>query len=487
MSPARRLGARPPRREPHHRARRRRQRRAAPPEQAHRLRHLLRRRSPTPRTRRSLAFPIGMAVIERRRDALRRGVRLERGRRLRHGRSSRTTPSCPAGANQIARERRRPDRASCSTRASSGSTCSRASTTRSRSSTPHQGRGRRTCRCTTPSRRASCSGRRFLYDATFSSSHGDSACASCHIFGDIDNLAWDLGNPDDAEQPRPERLRQQQLPQGLPPDEGPDDHAEPARHGQPRPDALARRPHRRGAEPSAQPDCGAFDEDAAFKNFNVAFPGLLGRDAQLPAAEMQAFTDFILRGDLSAEPDPQPRQLAHGAPAARLRPLLRAQDASSIRSSTAIPTAPARSRAATATRSIRTPTRASPPSPASSARNTLSAEVGGRIQTSRPRTCATSTRRSASSASRVSPIWLPSPGQGVFRGEQIRGFGFAHDGSFDTTLTFSFAPNFGKGLADPSRAGDDLPAVPRRPDQQPRGHLGSTPTGCRSTRRSTTT
>lgn len=35
-------------------------------------------------------------------------------------------------------------------------------------------------------------------------------------------------------------------------------------------------------------------------------------------------------------------------------------------------------------------------------------------------------------------------------GEQLRGFGFAHDGSFDTTLRFSFAPNFGKGLADPS-------------------------------------
>ena len=40
-------------------------------------------------------------------------------------------------------------------------------------------------------------GRRFLYDATLSSSHGDSVCASCHVFGDFDSLAWDLGNPDD--------------------------------------------------------------------------------------------------------------------------------------------------------------------------------------------------------------------------------------------------------------------------------------------------
>jgi hypothetical protein len=41
-------------------------------------------------------------------------------------------------------------------------------------------------------------GRRFLYDARYTSSHGDSACASCHIFGDQDGLAWDLGNPDGA-------------------------------------------------------------------------------------------------------------------------------------------------------------------------------------------------------------------------------------------------------------------------------------------------
>src|SRR6185369_8019048 len=34
-------------------------------------------------------------------------------------------------------------------------------------------------------------GRRFLYDASLSSSHGDSSCASCHVFGDFDSLAWD--------------------------------------------------------------------------------------------------------------------------------------------------------------------------------------------------------------------------------------------------------------------------------------------------------
>src|SRR5262249_12716438 len=46
-------------------------------------------------------------------------------------------------------------------------------------------------------------GRRFLYDATLSSSHGDSACAGCHIFGDFDSLGWDLGDPDGSIEPIP--------------------------------------------------------------------------------------------------------------------------------------------------------------------------------------------------------------------------------------------------------------------------------------------
>jgi hypothetical protein len=47
--------------------------------------------------------------------------------------------------------------------------------------------------------------------------------------------------------------------------------------------------------PSAQPDTGSFDEQSAFKKFNVAFVGLNGRASQLTEDEMQAFTDFILQ------------------------------------------------------------------------------------------------------------------------------------------------------------------------------------------------
>ncbi len=45
-------------------------------------------------------------------------------------------------------------------------------------------------------------GRRFFYGG-FTSGHGDQACASCHFFGDMDNLAWDLGDPTGVMAPVP--------------------------------------------------------------------------------------------------------------------------------------------------------------------------------------------------------------------------------------------------------------------------------------------
>ena len=51
-------------------------------------------------------------------------------------------------------------------------------------------------------------GRPFLYDATLTSGNGEASCSSCHIFGDLDSLAWNLGNPDDTtstnNQPQPD-------------------------------------------------------------------------------------------------------------------------------------------------------------------------------------------------------------------------------------------------------------------------------------------
>ena len=47
-----------------------------------------------------------------------------------------------------------------------------------------------------PTPPATRDGRRFLYDGIDTSGHGDAACSSCHISGDMDGISWDLGNPE---------------------------------------------------------------------------------------------------------------------------------------------------------------------------------------------------------------------------------------------------------------------------------------------------
>jgi len=140
-------------------------------------------------------------------------------------------------------------------------------------------------------------GRRFLYDAALTSSNGDQSCASCHVFGDKDEMSWDLGDPDGDVVPPPSNLRAFFLPAqaDLHPMKGPmstQSMRGMANHG-----PMHWRADRNGDSlgPSVQPDGGSFSEDAAFKAFNVAFPGLVGRDLPLTAAQMQAFTDFQLQ------------------------------------------------------------------------------------------------------------------------------------------------------------------------------------------------
>jgi hypothetical protein len=137
-------------------------------------------------------------------------------------------------------------------------------------------------------------GRPFLYDAKLTGSNGEASCASCHVFGDMDDLAWDLGNPDGVAESNPNPC---------PPDTG-------CLNPLPRFDPLkgpmttqslrglsnAGPMHWRGDRTGASTGGDALDTDAAFNAFNVAFPGLVGRDeGELAEADMQAFTDFALQ------------------------------------------------------------------------------------------------------------------------------------------------------------------------------------------------
>jgi len=120
-------------------------------------------------------------------------------------------------------------------------------------------------------------GRRFLYDGR-RSGHGDLACASCHIAGNFDNIAWDLGDPTGSLQPVPASL---QPPPPIPPIPPFDPMKGPMTTQSLRGLADTSPFHWRG-------------DRIDFTRFNPAFAGLIGSPDTLTSPEMQAYNDFIL-------------------------------------------------------------------------------------------------------------------------------------------------------------------------------------------------
>ena len=131
-------------------------------------------------------------------------------------------------------------------------------------------------------------GRPVLYDAQLTSSNGEAACASCHVFGDFDSLGWDLGNPDDIVIANPNPF---EIGSGATfhPMKGPmttQSLRGMANHG-----PMHWRGDRTGGTGGGDP----LDENAGFLKFIVAFEGLLGHDGPISPTDMQAFADFILQ------------------------------------------------------------------------------------------------------------------------------------------------------------------------------------------------
>jgi YVTN family beta-propeller protein len=141
-------------------------------------------------------------------------------------------------------------------------------------------------------------GRPFLYDANLTSSNGEASCSSCHIGGDMDDLAWDLGNPDDLQKPNNNPMNDdpfanlgvgscviQQFAFGngctFHPMKGP--MTTQSLRGL----DLQGPQHWRGDREG--------DARSSFMAFNPAFPGLVGRATPLSGSDMTAFTDFALQ------------------------------------------------------------------------------------------------------------------------------------------------------------------------------------------------
>lgn len=134
-------------------------------------------------------------------------------------------------------------------------------------------------------------GRPFLYDAALTSSRGDSSCASCHIFADVDHLAWDLGEPEGEIRANLREYAVQiggQIPE-FHPMKGP--MTTQSLRGM-----LGNGPmHWRGDRTGSGRDADESLEEQAFEQFNPAFVGLLGRAQELDEAQMDLFARFALQ------------------------------------------------------------------------------------------------------------------------------------------------------------------------------------------------
>ncbi|MBZ4411713.1 hypothetical protein K8640_26195 [Myxococcus sp. XM-1-1-1] len=138
-----------------------------------------------------------------------------------------------------------------------------------------------------PSPKAIKVGRKHLYDTHKTSGLGHVSCASCHVDGRMDRLAWDLGDPSGTVK----ALDGQNLGMGLPlppfeawhPMKGP-------MTTQTLQDIIGKEPlHWRG-------------DRASLEEFNPAFEGLQGDDTQLTPREMSELRSFL--ATLTFPPNP---------------------------------------------------------------------------------------------------------------------------------------------------------------------------------------
>ena len=153
-----------------------------------------------------------------------------------------------------------------------------------------------------PEPEAVVSGRKFLYDASLTSANGVNACSSCHWFADNDALAWDLGNPDASMQlnTNPYVSNSPRTTTQFHPMKGP--MTTQTLRGIADSGPQHWRGDRTGENAVVVGNSRESTAAAAFKEFNPAFVGLVGRHEELSEEQMQQFTDFALA--LTLPPNP---------------------------------------------------------------------------------------------------------------------------------------------------------------------------------------
>ena len=183
----------------------------------------------------------------------------------------------------------------------------------------------------TPESASVIAGRRLMYDADYASGNGSVACGSCHVFSDLDHLAWDLGNPDEKTVANtnqfvqttnklqqdtlaallkftPSNMTAQEFlesiyPASLIPIKAKFHPVKGPMTTQTLKGMRGNGPmHWRGDRMGLTKKSTETLEEASFKDFNDSFVSLLGRGSVLTETELQNLTDFAMK--LSLPPNP---------------------------------------------------------------------------------------------------------------------------------------------------------------------------------------
>jgi len=260
----------------------------------------------------------------------------------------------------------------------------------------------------------------------------------------MDDLGWNLGNPDGETLPDPNpyinesnrkvfhQMKGVMTTQSL---RGMDNHG-----------PMHWRGDRTGgyAEPSVQPDSGAFNENAAFHAFNGAFVSLLGRHEQISTEDMQSFTDFAL--ELMYPPNPI-RHLDNS-----LTPNQQAGFDLFMNSKSFFDPVGPELTCNDCHQLDRNGNAGFTSKPGFFGTDGRSAEVGATQNVKTPH-LRNQYQKVGKFGTPFSPILIPAPGGNDFLGDQIRGFGFTHDGGFGSDVHFFTVSNFADstvGLIDPN-------------------------------------
>lgn len=262
-------------------------------------------------------------------------------------------------------------------------------------------------------------GRKFLYDANLSSSNGESSCGSCHVDGDEDALAWDLGNPMGLvfDNPNPNHPFAPFL-RAFHPMKGP--MMTQSLRGMTNHGPL----HWRGDRTAAADGGDAFDVLANFKRFDVAFNDLFAREP-MSEAEMELFGNFVLQ---TVYPPNPVRNLDNNLTAHQaagkdtfFNELLDSNPATGFGVATCNDC------------------------------HTLDEEAGifgtNRLTSTPPRfSIDLKIPHFRNLYTKVGKFGQPSttntvPGDDIFMGDQIRGYGYQHDGAVETLFRFHTSPD----------------------------------------------